>query len=167
MCIGTTIGIMGDKEALKRAEDEADRILAWRRQAMVALALASEAARDDSVVTKADEKAAAELAQAKQRAAEIVAKAEEEGAKLRDAARAERATRADTWREMYDRARAAGWTAREIRDNGHAPPPRAPARRRHSGSRRTRGPEPPLDAGAASMAAHTSADPLPSNLRTP
>jgi hypothetical protein len=124
-----TIEVMGETSSRARATQTADRALASRRNALIALTLAADEARDgESVYTAAEEKATAAVNRARQRAKEIISQARTEAETIRAAAREEMAARVDRWRSAYQAARDAGWTVRELQVADQARPPRAATR---------------------------------------
>jgi hypothetical protein len=141
---------MGDTSSRTRATQTADRALANRRDALIALSLAADAARDsESVYTAAEKKAADTLKRARERAQEIINQARTEAEQIRAAAREEMATRVDRWRDCYNNARTAGWTVKELRDVEQPRPPRVPAKRNSTARSGTRSGGPGPNRGGA------------------
>jgi hypothetical protein len=136
---------MGDTSSRARATQTADRALAERREALIALTLAADAARDgESVYTAAEKKAVDTVHRARERAQEIINQARAEADQIRAAAREEMAKRVDRWRDSYNNARTAGWTVKELRAVEQPRPPRVPANRNSTATSgtRSRGPGP-------------------------
>jgi hypothetical protein len=118
---------MGDKTRT-RAEELADNALKARRESLIALSIAADAARDgDTVRADAQKKVEALLDKANKRAAAIISEAQRAGEQVREAADEEMRERTGLWRKAYEHARDVGWTPKELRDVEQPPPPRAPA----------------------------------------
>jgi hypothetical protein len=143
---------MGDTQARTRAEAEADKALAPRREALVALSLAAQEAGDvasialaavaarkgATVRAKARRRADAVLARTQRRVDSILSAAEREAEALDKAVMAEMVARTDAWRGAHDAAIAAGWTAKELKAREQLKPPRE---RTPRGTRRPKGAE--------------------------
>lgn len=151
--------VMGETSSRARATQTADRALAERREALIALTLAADAAKDgESVYTAAEEKAVATVNRARHRAQEIINQARAEADQIRAAARAEMATRVDGWRGSYDNARRAGWTVKELREVDQPRPPRAPTKRDAAAASRAPSVDTGVKRGAASDHASAGAE---------
>ncbi|SFQ31627.1 hypothetical protein [Amycolatopsis rubida] len=140
---------MGDKQQQQRVEAMADKALEPRKNALIALAHAAEAARDhDSVRAKADKDIARIRARADKRIEAILAKADEGAERVRQREREEMIERGNSWRAAYRAAKDVGWTSAELRAAEQPPPPRASTGKR---------PAPTATAGAGSGSSDAAA----------